>query len=56
MKTYNFIFKVRIKAKKILLVLQFNQSQWLKSYIKINSKKELKQKNMVTKMEKHCTN
>ena len=41
MKTYNFIFKVRIKAKKILLVLQFNQSQWLKSYIKINSQKRI---------------
>ena len=41
MKTYNFIFKVRIKAKKILLVLQFNQSQWLKPYIKINSQKRI---------------
>ena len=37
MKTYNF-FKVRNEAKKLLL-LQFNQSQWLKPYVEFNTQK-----------------
>ena len=37
MKTWNFIFKVRIKTKKIHHVLEFNQSQWRKPYVEFNT-------------------
>ena len=33
-------FKIMIEAKKINGVLQFNQLQWLKSYVKFNSQKK----------------
>ena len=45
------MFKTRIKTKKDL-VLEFNQSQWLKRYVKYNSKKEKNQKNNFNKDEK----
>ena len=37
-------------------VLEFNQSQWLKPYIEFNTKKLQKQKKIMTKMERRCTN
>ena len=37
MKTWNFIFKVTIKTKKIHHVLEFNQSQWRKPYVEFNT-------------------
>ena len=39
MKTCNF--KDRIKAKKIHCVSEFNQSQWLKPYVKFNTKNRI---------------
>ena len=50
------LLEARIKLKKIHHVLEFNQSQWLKEHVEFNTKKEYKQKKMVRKMEKHCTN
>ena len=38
-------FKIMIEAKKINGVLQFNQLQWLKSYVKFNSQKKRSSKN-----------
>ena len=33
------LLKIRIEAKKIYRVLEFNQSQWLKQYIEFNTQK-----------------
>ena len=49
-------FIIRIEAKKIYGILEFNQSQWIKQYVEFNTQKEQKQKKMVTKMDKCCTN
>ena len=39
------------------LVLEFNQSQWLKPFIEFDTKKIIrKQKQIMTKMEKHFRN
>ena len=41
----------------MLCVLEFNQSQWLKQYLELNTKKRIEaEKKLVTKMEKRCTN
>ena len=36
-------------------VLEFDQSKWLKPYIKFNTQKRLEADKMVIKMEKHST-
>ena len=55
--TIKTIVKARIEAKKMRHVSKFNQSQWLKPYVKFNTKKEnTNRKKVLTKIEKHCTN
>ena len=44
--------RLGLKLKEIYRVLEFNQSQWLKPYVKFNRKKEQNQKKMLTKMKK----
>ena len=39
-KIYN-LFKVRLEAKKIHHVLEFNQSQWLKQYVEFDTQKRI---------------
>ena len=34
------LFKVRIKAKKIHHILEYNHSQWLKPYVEFNTQKK----------------
>ena len=48
------LIKIRIAAKNNTLHI----SQWLRQYVEFNTKKkkEQKQKKMVTKIEKRCTN
>ena len=41
--------RLELKLKEIHRVLELNQLQWLEPYIKLNTQ-------MVTKMEKRCTN
>ena len=54
--------KLKKKKKNIYIyiyiyrVLEFNQFEWPKHYVEFNTKKEKKQKKMVTKMEKRYTN
>ena len=38
-------FRLGLKAKKILPILEFNQSQWLKPYIEFITKKNRSRKN-----------
>ena len=35
------LLKIRIEAKKIYCVLEFNQSQWLKQYVEFNTQKRI---------------
>ena len=49
-------FKAKIEAERIHPVLEFNQSQQLRPYVKFDTKKQQKQKKMVTKTEKRCAN
>ena len=50
------LLEARIKPKKNYCVLEFNQSQWLKPYVKLNTQKIIRAEKMVTKIGKHCTN
>ena len=45
-----------LKLKELDRVLEFNQSQWLKSYVKFDTQKIIEANKMGTKMKKHCTN
>ena len=47
--------RLGLTLKKIHRVLEFNQSQWFKSYIKFITQKNKSRKKIMTKMEKHCT-
>ena len=49
-------FKAKTEAERIHPVLEFNQSQQLRPYVKFDTKKQQKQKKMVTKTEKRCAN
>ena len=42
--------------KKICRVFEFSQSQWLNLNVEFNRQKEQKQKKVLNKMEKRCTN
>ena len=46
-------FKLELKLKKY--ILEFNQSQWLRSYVEFNTLKRLEAKKNETKMEKRCS-
>ena len=48
--------RIGLKLKKPHLVLEFNQSQWLKPYVEFNMQKRIEAEKLVTKMEKRCTN
>ena len=43
-KTDNFILRLGLKLKKIHHVLEFNQSHWLKPYVKFNTQNRIKAK------------
>ena len=43
--------RIGLKLKEILSVLEFNRSQWLKSYVKFNAQEKNRSKKMATKME-----
>ena len=46
------LFKTRIEAKKMNRVLEFNQSQWLKSYVKFKVQKNNRSRKNRGKNEK----
>ena len=48
--------RLGLKLKKIHRPLEFNQSQWLKQYVEFNTQKRNGAEQIVTNMEKHCTN
>ena len=51
------LLETRIKTEKILLVLELNQLQWLKTICRIqHTKKNICRTKMLTKMEKRCAN
>ena len=50
--------RVELRFEKIKRVLQFSHSQWVKSYVKINTQKKKKKKKekILTKRERCCKN
>ena len=50
--------RVELRFEKIKRVLQFSHSQWVNSYVKINTQKKKKKEKekIVTKLERCCKN
>ena len=48
--------RLELEIKKTYCALEFSQSQCLKPYVEFNAHKRYKQKKMVTKIVKLCTN
>ena len=46
------LLKSKIKSKKMHRILEFNQSQWLKSYVEFNTQKRMESKKKKKKKRK----